>query len=89
MLNLFLTIIRDYDLSEARFESLSEVRGIVIIDDIEIYSQSNFQYQVLPNLIKLFPKIQFIITSNAPLFLLGLEKELTNGFLIIEMPHGE
>lgn len=90
VLNLFLTIMRDYDLSEANFESLNEVRGIVIIDEIELHLHSNFQYQVLPSLIKLFPKIQFIITSHSPLFVLGLERELTDkGFSIREMPDGD
>ncbi|MBW4574245.1 MAG: AAA family ATPase [Aphanothece sp. CMT-3BRIN-NPC111] len=90
VLNLFLTIMRDYDLSEANFESLSEVRGLVIIDEIELHLHSNFQYQVLPSLIKLLPKVQFIITSHSPLFVLGLERELTNkGFSLREMPDGE
>lgn len=89
VLNLFLTIMRDYDLSEANFESLNEIRGIVIIDEIELHLHSNFQYKVLPKLIKLFPKVQFIITSHSPLFILGLRNELKdNNFSIREMPDG-
>jgi predicted ATP-binding protein involved in virulence len=90
VLNLFLTILRDYDLSNATFESLSEVRGIVIIDEIELHLHSNFQYQVLPELIAQFPKLQFIITSHSPLFILGLKPKLTEyGFSIFEMPNGD
>ena len=32
LINLFLSIIRDYDLSEGEFNTLSDIKGIVIID---------------------------------------------------------
>jgi len=90
VLNLFLTILRDFDLSNTYFESLSDVRGIVLIDEIDLHLHSNLQYQVLPTLIKLFPKVQFIITSHSPLFILGLKQKLTEeGFSIYEMPNGQ
>lgn len=90
LLNIFLTIIKDFDLTRATFQSLAEIRGIVIIDEVDIHLHSNLQFEVLPKLIKLFPKIQFILTSHSPLFLLGLEKELgQENVEIINMPEGE
>ena len=45
------------------------------------------QKEVLPELIALFPKIQFIITTHSPLFLLGMEKKFDeDGIEIREMP---
>jgi hypothetical protein len=44
---------------------------------------------VLGKLIKRFPKIQFIITSHSPLFILGMEKVLgSNGYELFQMPDG-
>lgn len=45
---------------------------------------------MLPKLLKMFPKVQFILTSHSPLFLLGMEREYgSEGFEIIDMPGGQ
>jgi predicted ATP-binding protein involved in virulence len=86
MLDMFLNILRHSDSSR---KPLNEIEGIVIIDEIDIHLHINLQKDVLPNLIKLFPKIQFIITSHAPFFLLGMEKIFeTDNFEIINLPYG-
>ncbi|MGI8542501.1 MAG: AAA family ATPase, partial [Aridibacter sp.] len=47
------------------------------------------QRNILPELIKLFPKIQFIVTTHSPLFILGLEAVLgTDNFSLVQMPDG-
>lgn len=87
LLNLFLSIIRDYDLSNASFQDLSEIKGIVIVDEIDLHLHTTLQYEVLPELIKQFPKIQFIVTTHSPLFLLGLQKKFNDdGYHIFEAP---
>ncbi|MEH2444284.1 MAG: AAA family ATPase [Nostoc sp.] len=90
LLNLFLTILRDYDLCDStKFESLDKIRGLVIIDEIDIHLHSLHQRNILPELISLFPGIQFVITSHSPLCILGLEEKLgTDGFMIIQLPKG-
>lgn len=90
LLNIFLSIIKDYDLSNSHFTQLSEIKGIVVIDEIDIHLHSNLQYKVLPELIKLFPKVQFIITTHSPLFLLGMRKEYQDdNFKIMNLPNAE
>lgn len=87
LLNMFVNILRHTDLS---MEPLNELEGIVVIDEIDVHLHSNLQSDVLPSLIKLFPKIQFIITTHSPLFVLGMQKVFgDNGFDLIEMPQGE
>ena len=45
--------------------------------------------KVLPRLIKMFPKVQFIVSSHSPLFLLGMEKRFgPDGLAILELPTG-
>lgn len=45
---------------------LQETPGIVLIDEIELHLHPAWQQQVLPVLQKIFPNIQFIITTHSP-----------------------
>ncbi len=66
---------------------LSNITGIVVIDEIELHLHSTLQRETLPKLIALFPKVQFIISTHSPLFLLGMnEKFGEEGFDIYQMP---
>ncbi|AJC91577.1 AAA family ATPase [Campylobacter subantarcticus] len=86
LLNLFVNIIRHTDLSN---ETMDKFEGIVVIDEIDVHLHSDLQSKVLPSLIKLFPKIQFIITTHSPLFVLGMQREFEDdGFDLLEMPSG-
>lgn len=90
LLNLFLTIVRDYDLSEGQLNNLDDVKGIVIIDEIDSHLHTTHQKEVLPHLISLFPNVQFIITTHSPLFLMGMDQKIGNeDFVIFNMPDGE
>ena len=90
LFNMFTTIIRYADHNNImNGVQISNITGIVIIDEIELHLHSKLQSEVLPNLIKMFPKVQFIITSHSPLFLLGMrEKFGDDGFSIFELPTG-
>lgn len=90
LFNLFANIIRYADKSDINKSiNIHEIEGIVIIDEIDAHLHSNLQYETLPKLIQLFPKVQFIITTHSPLFILGMENEYQGrGFKIIEMPQG-
>lgn len=89
LLNIFLTIIRDFDLSLANFSQLSDIRGIVVVDEVDLHLHADLQYTVLPQLIALFPSVQFVLTTHSPLFVLGLEKTLgTTAVRIAELPSG-
>lgn len=87
LLNLFLNIIRHGDNPP---KTKAQIQGIVAIDEIDVHLHTDLQNSVLPELIKLFPKIQFIITTHSPLFLLGMKKIFgEEGFEVRNMPKGE
>ena len=49
----------------------------------------DLQHRALPELIRLFPKMQFVVSSHSPLFVLGMEKVFgADGIVIIDMPSG-
>ena len=68
---------------------LDEITGLVVIDEIDTHLHTTLQHDIVPQLIKLFPKVQFIVSSHYPLFLLGMEKTFgADGLAIIELPEG-
>lgn len=48
---------------------LYDVPGIVLIDEVETHLHLALQRQVLPLLTRVFPKIQFIVTTHSPFVL--------------------
>jgi len=89
LLNLFLSIVRDYDLSGGEFRTLGDIKGIVVIDEIDAHLHTVHQKEVLPELIASFPNVQFVITTHSPLLLVGMEERFgSDGFIIYNMPSG-
>ncbi|MBF0141244.1 MAG: AAA family ATPase [Magnetococcales bacterium] len=87
---LFASIVRDADMSDMPFNSPSDITGVVVIDEADMHLHVDLQYRVLPELIALFPKIQFILSAHAPMVAIGLENTLgKDGFEIIELPNAQ
>lgn len=87
LFNCFINILRHTDKPN---QDLENACGIVVIDEVDTHLHSELQSSVLPSLIKLFPKIQFILTTHSPLFVLGMQREFgDDGFDLFEMPMGE
>lgn len=90
LLNLFLSILRDFDLSGTPLTQTDDIRGIVIVDEIDLHLHAIHQHEVLPNLVKMFPHVQFIVTTHSPLFVLGMGKIFgQDGFALYRLPEGE
>lgn len=91
LFHLFATIIRYGERTDLnRSVHLSEIMGLVMVDEIDAHLHPTFQHDVLPKLIKLFPKVQFIVSSHSPLFLLGMEEEFgPDRVAILELPDGD
>lgn len=87
LLNLFINIIRHGDVPP---KLTDQIQWIVLIDEIDIHLHTDLQNSVLPELIQLFPKVQFIITTHSPLFLLGMKKIFwEEWFEVRKLPKGE
>ena len=89
LLNIFLSILRDFDLTGAEFRRANQIRGIVVVDEIDLHLHAVHQYEILPRLIEMFPKIQFIVTTHTPLFVLGMRNLFgEDGFALYRLPSG-
>lgn len=89
LLNLFLSILRDYDLTDITLQRAEDIKGIVVVDEIDLHLHTRHQHDILPRLISMFPNVQFIVTTHSPLFVLGLQKILgDDGFSLYSLPNG-
>ena len=90
LLNIFLSILRDYDMCGVAISSTKDIRGIVVVDEIDLHLHVNHQCEILPTLIKMFPKVQFVVTTHSPLFVLGMSKVFgDDGFATYSLPEGQ
>lgn len=88
IVNIFLSILRKFGLHD-RNTRISDISGIVMVDEIDLHLHTSYQYQNLPNMMKLFPSIQFIVTTHSPFFILGMEEVFgSDGFCVYEFPSG-
>jgi predicted ATPase len=86
LLSIFATIL--YYGDERGF-SHDQISGICLVDEIDAHMHVDLQLRALPELIRLFPKVQFIVSSHSPLFVLGMENAFgPDGMAIIDMPSG-
>ena len=90
LLNLFLSILRDFDLCGASFANASDIRGIVVVDEVDLHLHAVHQHEILPTLLKMFPRVQFIVTTHSPLFVLGMQRTFGgDGFTLYRLPQGQ
>ena len=90
LLNLFLSILRDFDLCGTPFSGAIDIRGIVVVDEIDLHLHAVHQNEVLPKLIKMFPNVQFVVTTHSPLFVLGMQRVFgEDGFAVYQLPDGQ
>jgi predicted ATPase len=90
LLSIFCTIMRYSDTLVGQTKKLDEITGVAIIDEADAGLHIKYQKEVFPRLMKLMPKVQFILTTHSPLMLLGIENEYgQDGIQIIEVPSGD
>lgn len=89
ILTMFCSILKEADrLSNNSDLNINEISGIVLIDEIDNHLHSNFAKEILPEVMSLFPKIQFIVSSHSPFYLLGMKQKYNEKCDFIAMPNG-
>lgn len=81
-----LTMIGDMvmRLYENKNNKLDDLKGIVLIDEIDAHLHPKYQYELPYLLSKVFPKVQFIVTTHSPIPILGLPKNIKPVVLTVE-----
>ncbi len=86
--SIFASLIKEYD-EKHNSIILDDICGVCLIDEIDLNLHIIQQIKVLPKLIKMFPKVQFIITTHSPFFVKGMYDEYNEFVDFIEMPSGK
>ena len=84
---LFGEIIRQADRLKNNIP-LSQIEGIVLVDEIEKHLHIRLQKETLPQLFMLFPRIQFIVSSHSPFLNMGLGDECHENAHIFDLDNG-
>lgn len=83
VLNIVLNILRE----SGQNTPIGSIKGLVIIDEIDAHLTGPYKTEILPKIIKLFPQVQFIVTTHDPLSVIGLEN--CNEQKLLELPTGD
>jgi len=73
-LGLVSDLVRRLIMLNPKLDNPLEGQGIVLIDEIELHLHPKWQQDVLLDLQKTFPNIQFIVTTHSPLVLSTVDK---------------
>ena len=74
----------------ASLTNAEDIRGIVVVDEIDLHLHAVHQYEILPKLMQMFPKVQFVVTTHSPLFVLGMKNIFgEDGFALYRLPQGQ
>ena len=84
---LFGEIIRQADRLRNNIP-LDQVEGVVLIDEIEKHLHIRLQKEVLPKLLKIFPRVQFIVSSHSPFLNMGLGDECPDTAHVFDLDNG-
>ena len=68
-------LARRLAIANPNLENPLDGSGIVLIDEIELHLHPQWQRRIIPALTKIFPNLQFIITTHSPQVLSNVQRE--------------
>lgn len=86
LISIFGEIIHQAD-NNTNNIPLDNIKGIVLIDEIEKHLHITLQKEILPKMLALFPNVQFIVSSHSPFLNMGLATELSDNHMIFDLEH--
>ncbi len=88
--SIALSIIKEWDIVyNDDSVKLEDITGCVLIDEADANLHIDFAYRALPALMKLFPKVQFIISTHSPFLLAGLKNVFGDDVDFLSLPTGD
>ena len=83
--------IRCYILNGKKYEMncCHETEGVVLIDEVDQHLHPELQSVVLKSLHRAFPRLQFIVSSHAPMVLSSVETNENNEVIHLQYQNGE
>ncbi len=72
---LICDMIQRLSKNQQTIKKISDLKGIVLIDEVELHLHPKWKYDFVTKLREIFPLIQFIVTTHSPTVILGASKE--------------
>ena len=66
--------------------ALEDMRGLVLIDELDLHLHPRWQVRLIPAIRKIFPNVQFIATTHSPMMLPELDADEV--FILSQDPEG-
>ena len=85
VLCLFADVVRIAEIDGWDRENIKDIKGIVLIDEIDLHLHIKLQKELVPKLIRMMPGVQFIFTTHSPFLSLGISEGEVD---IVNMPRG-
>jgi predicted ATPase len=82
LISIFAELLRQMDNLRIR---ISDIAGIVLIDEIDKNLHITMQHEILPKLLNMFPNVQFIVSAHSPFLNMGLADEAKERSQIIDL----
>ncbi len=79
-------IARRLAISNPESENALNGYGVVLIDEIELHLHPSWQHMIIPGLEKIFPNVQFIVTTHSPQIISHVNRE---SVIILEQEEGK
>lgn len=90
LLSMVCAIVRAHEsVAGAPPHRLGEVKGVVVVDEIDLHLHISLQRSILPLFLRLLPNVQFIVSTHSPFFVLGMTDEKQDAVDVISLPNGE
>ncbi|QQT55339.1 AAA family ATPase [Sphingobacterium multivorum] len=74
LVGFILDLLIKLETQNKNVDDIANYTGIVIIDEIDLHLHPRMQKEIVVQLSKTFPKLQFIVTTHSPISLLGAPK---------------
>ena len=84
IISCYAEILRQADVIHPNIP-LENIQGIVLIDEVEKHLHIKLQKEILPRLFKLFPNVQFIVSSHSPFYGMGMAETMSEKTQIIDL----
>lgn len=84
LIAIFGEILHQADNNQNNIQ-LDNIKGVVLIDEVDKHLHITLQKEILPKLFNLFPNVQFIVTSHSPFLSMGLADDASGRAQIMDL----
>jgi AAA domain, putative AbiEii toxin, Type IV TA system/AAA ATPase domain len=75
LISLIADIVGHFFLAKKGVVELDDMEGLVLVDELDLHLHPRWQMGLIPAMKRVFPRLQFVVTTHSPLILAGAKRE--------------